>query len=104
MAFPRSDKPGPSASWSVDAALLRRSPTDLVLLLSTTVKALQEQAQELGIELTIDAEPTCRAGFDRERIAWAIVTLMRNAFRHVVRAPVRLSGGSICVRVRSEPG
>jgi two-component system OmpR family sensor kinase len=88
-----------------DAIPLRRSPTDLVPLLTGTIETLQEQARALDVALAIDAAPgLARANIDAEKIAWAVATLVGNAFRYVRRGTRRLPGGSIRVRLRHDSG
>jgi signal transduction histidine kinase len=89
-------------SGPTDAIPLRRSPTDLVSVLTGTIETLQAQARALDVTLTIDAEPGLpRANVDAEKIAWAVATLVGNAFRYVRRGTRRLPGGSIHVRLRA---
>ena len=90
-------------SAPLEAIPLRRSPTDLVALLTGTIETLQEQARALDVALAIDAAPTLpRVNVDAEKIAWAVATLVGNAFRYVRRGTRRLPGGSIAVRLRTE--
>jgi len=87
----------------VESIPLRRSPTDLVSLLTGTIETLQEQARTLDVTLGIDAKPGLeRVNVDPEKIAWAVATLVGNAFRYVRRGTRRLPGGSIRVRLRAE--
>jgi signal transduction histidine kinase len=88
-----------------DSIPLRRGPTDLVSLLTGTIETLQEQARTLDVTLGIDAQPgLARVNVDAEKIAWAVATLVGNAFRYVRRGTRRLPGGSIRVRLRAEDG
>ena len=87
----------------VDSIPLRRRPTDLVPLLTGTIEALQAQARALDVTLRIDASPGIpRVSVDAEKLAWAVATLVGNAFRYVRRGTRRLPGGSIQVRLRAE--
>ena len=93
---------GPVASIPLASIPLRRSPTDLVPLLKGTIETLQEQARALDVSLAIDAAPGLPlADVDAEKIAWAVATLVGNAFRYVRRGTRRLPGGSINVRLRA---
>jgi signal transduction histidine kinase len=84
---------------------LRRSATDLVALLTGTIEALAQQARALDVALAIDAERDLpRISVDGEKVAWAVATLVGNAFRYVRRGTRRLPGGSIRVHVRAEQG
>ncbi|MGO8994382.1 MAG: sensor histidine kinase [Polyangiaceae bacterium] len=90
---------------AADAIPLRRAPTDLVALLTGTIETLQEQASALDVTLAIDAEPSLpRMNVDAEKIAWAVATLVGNAFRYVRRGTRRLPGGAIHVHLRTEDG
>jgi len=92
-------------SAPADAIPLRRSLTDLVPLLTGTIETLQQQAQALDVVLAIDADPGLpRADVDAEKIAWAVATLVGNAFRYVRRGTRRLPGGSIHVRLHADDG
>jgi len=88
-----------------DAIPLRRAPTDVALLLTGTIETLARQAQALDVSLVIDAEPGMpRVLVDPEKVAWAVATLVGNAFRYVRRGSRLLPGGSIRVLLRAEPG
>jgi signal transduction histidine kinase len=88
-----------------DAIPLRRTPTDLVALLTGTIETLQQQAQGLDVVLAIDAQPGLpEVRVDAEKIAWAVATLVGNAFRYVRRGSRLLPGGSIRVHLRGEDG
>jgi signal transduction histidine kinase len=90
---------------ATDSIPLRRSATDLVALLTGTIEALAQQAQALDVALAIDAERELpRVSVDAEKVAWAVATLVGNAFRYVRRGTRRLPGGSIRVHVRAEQG
>jgi two-component system OmpR family sensor kinase len=83
---------------------LRFEPTDLRRLLVSTMEILLEQASSLDITLRV--EPTDRVPsaipVDPEKIAWAVATLVGNAFRHVKRGTWRMPGGSIDVKLDYE--
>jgi two-component system, OmpR family, sensor kinase len=92
-------------SGPVDAIPLRRGLTDLVPLLTGTIETLRQQASALDVVLVIDAEAGLpRVNVDAEKIAWAVATLVGNAFRYVRRGTRRLPGGSIHVRLRADEG
>lgn len=85
-------------SHDTDAAIpLHRAPTDLRALFASTTEALSEQARELDVDFRIEAAPDLPevAVIDPEKIAWAVATLVGNAFRYVRRGTRRLPGGSI---------
>ena len=53
-----------------DAIPLRRTPTDLVTLLTGTIETLQQQARALDVVLAIDAQPGLpEVRVDAEKIA-----------------------------------
>ena len=89
-------------SGPADGIPLRRSLTDLAPLLTGTIETLQQQARALDVVLLIEAAALPRVDVDAEKIAWAVATLVGNAFRYVRRGTRRLPGGSIHVRLRSE--
>ena len=75
---------------------LRRQTVDVGVLLELSTEVMQRQAKALGISLTlhIDDEVPDTVRLDRDKIAWAITSLVGSALRHV-RAP----GGSVKVSV-----
>jgi two-component system sporulation sensor kinase A len=88
---------------AVDAAVLHLTPIDLRSLLTGTVEALREQARALDVDLSIDAEAgLAPLDLDGERIAWAVVTLVRNALRYADRLAGGLPCGSLHVHLRAE--
>lgn len=85
-------------SSETEAAIpLHSAPTDLRALFASTTEALSEQARELDVDFRIEAAPELPqiAVIDPEKIAWAVATLVGNAFRYVRRGTRRLPGGSI---------
>jgi signal transduction histidine kinase len=89
----------------VDCIPLRRRPTDLVSLLTGTIETLQEQARALDVTLGIHAPAgLAPVDVDAEKLAWAVATLVGNAFRYVRRGTRRLPGGSIHVRLHAGEG
>ena len=90
-------------SGPADAIPLRRAPTDLAALLKGTIETLQQQARAIDIALTVDSGPGLPLlSIDGEKIAWAVATLVGNAFRYVRRGTRRHPGGSIQVRIRAD--
>lgn len=65
---------------------------------------MQRQAADLDVDLHIEASPDLpdQVCLDPEKIAWAVATLVGNAFRYVRRGTRRMPGGSIVVKL--EPG
>ncbi len=76
---------------------LHLAPTDLRALFQSSTEALAEQARELDVDFRIEAAADVpeRAVIDPEKLAWAVATLVGNAFRYVRRGTRRLPGGSI---------
>lgn len=65
---------------------LRLEQTDLVALLTSSLAPLVVQAREEQVELSVDALGDIpRVAIDREKIAWAVATLVGNALRYIVR-------------------
>lgn len=67
----------------------------MAVLLTITTEVMQRQAMAHGITLTVgvDDEVPDTALLDRDKIAWAITSLVGSAMRHV-----RVPGGTIDVR------
>lgn len=76
---------------------LHLAVTDLRALFQSSTEALAEQARELDVDFRIESAPDvpARALIDPEKLAWAVATLVGNAFRYVRRGTRRLPGGSI---------
>lgn len=89
---------------AIEAIAVRRAPTDLRALLGSTMEVLIEQAKGLDVDLRVeeDARIPAALALDAEKVAWAVSTLVGNAFRYV-RPGTRLRpGGSIVVGIRSD--
>ncbi len=85
-----------STQTAHDAIPLRREVVDVGILVELTTEVMQVQAKLLGIALTIHvgkAVPTA-LNLDRDKIAWAITSLVGSALRHV-----RAGHGAITVDV-----
>ena len=75
---------------------LHRQPVDVALLVELTTEVMQVQARTAGVTLTIsvdDAVPDV-VTLDRDKVAWAITSLVGSALRHV-----RTPGGVIVLHV-----
>jgi signal transduction histidine kinase len=70
---------------AIEAVAIRRTPTDLRLLLKSKLAALSRQADEAGVHLQIDVadEVPALVALDADKIAWAVSTLVGNALRYV---------------------
>jgi signal transduction histidine kinase len=84
---------------------LNRTSVDLPALLEGAVETLREQARFVDVSLSIEASPDFpRVRVDAEKIAWAVATLVGNALRTVRHRSRHRPGGSVRVRIRTEPG
>jgi signal transduction histidine kinase len=90
---------------TAEAIPVRRVGTDLRVLLGSTMAPLQEQARGLDVDLRIEtaADVPPSMSLDPEKIAWAVATLVGNAFRYVRRGTRRMPGGSIVVTSSYDP-
>ena len=84
---------------------IRRSPTDLQELLTSSLEVLRRQAVNLDVAFTIQAanslpKDTC---IDPEKIAWAVVTLVGNALRYARPGTRLMPGGSVTVHLSYVP-
>jgi len=84
----------------LDAIPVHRASTDLRRLLTSTVKVMDQQAHaaEVVLKLTIDEDLPKTVAVDRDKIAWAIATLVGNSLRYVRRGTRLMPGGRIDVR------
>jgi signal transduction histidine kinase len=83
----------------LDAMPLRRVPTDLRALLSTTLAAVKRQARasDISLRVVVDAKVPPMLSLDPEKIAWVVVALVGNALRYVRSGSRLMPGGSIDV-------
>jgi signal transduction histidine kinase len=81
---------------AIESIPLRREPVDVGVLLELTTEVMQRQAQALGVTLAIhiDENVPDTVRVDRDKVAWAITSLVGSALRHV-----RTPDGSIDVHV-----
>ncbi len=90
----------PSVTSTHGTISLKLERTDVAALLRSSLAPLIAQAKEQRIDLRIDVMADVpRFLVDREKIAWAIVTLVGNALRYVRRGTSDESGGSIIVHL-----
>jgi len=70
---------------SSESIPLHREPVDVGVLLELTTEVMQRQARSLGIALAlrIDDEVPAAVRMDRDKVAWAITSLVGSALRHV---------------------
>jgi|RhiMetdeSRZDD1v2_1073273.scaffolds.fasta_scaffold152314_3 signal transduction histidine kinase len=80
---------------------LRRESVNVGVLLELTTEVMQRQARTLGVTLSIiiDDDVPDAVHLDRDKVAWAITSLVGSALRHV-----RTPGGRIDVRVSYDVG
>jgi signal transduction histidine kinase len=80
---------------------LRCEQIDVRALLASSMEVLEEQAKSLDIALRVDSTANVPKSVcvDPEKVAWAVATLVGNAFRHVKRGTWRKPGGSIEVKL-----
>jgi signal transduction histidine kinase len=97
------------APESFESIPLRRQDVDVGVLLELTTEVMQRQARMLGVRLTvrIDDEVPATVHLDRNKVAWAITSLVGSALRHLhgPRGSVDVhvswdmqSGVTVCVR------
>ncbi|MGA3036074.1 MAG: ATP-binding protein [Vulcanimicrobiaceae bacterium] len=77
---------------------LHLSKIELSRLVEDTVAAFQSRAQELEVNLRLDAPRTIEADVDAKRLTQVIVNLIDNALRHTA------SGGHVLVGVGADNG
>jgi signal transduction histidine kinase len=85
----------------VDAVPVRRVPTDVRSLLTSSLAAMRAQARaaDVTLDVSVDERVPSRVRIDGDKIAWAISALVGNALRYVRHGSQRMPGGSIAVRV-----
>jgi signal transduction histidine kinase len=85
----------------VDAIPVRRAPTDLRALLTSTLAAMKAQARaaDVTLEMSVDERVPQLVRIDADKIGWAISALVGNALRYVRHGSPVMPGGSIAVRV-----
>jgi two-component system sensor histidine kinase TctE len=93
--------PGDDANVTVvDAVPIRRTPTDVRALLTSTLApmAAQARAADVTLDVSVDDRVPPVVRIDADKIAWAVSALVGNALRYVRRGSQRMPGGSIAVR------
>jgi two-component system phosphate regulon sensor histidine kinase PhoR len=86
---------------------LRRSSVDLTQLVAETAASFRSRAQELGVDLRVEASSPVEADVDPERVTQVIANLVDNALRHTratghVRVAVEASNGEARLRVEDD--
>jgi signal transduction histidine kinase len=79
---------------------IHRKSVDVAVLVALTTDVMERQARALGIAMTvlIDENVPDTASLDRDKVAWAITSLVGSALRHA-----RKPGGSVVVQVAYDP-
>jgi signal transduction histidine kinase len=85
----------------VDALPLQRKPTDLRVLLRSTLALMQRQARAFDVTLQVSVDDAVPAlvSVDADKIAWATTALVGNALRYVRHGSQVMPGGVILVQV-----
>jgi len=94
--------PGDDANVTVvDAVPIRRTPTDVRALLTSSLAAMATQARaaDVTLDVSVDDRVPPIVRIDADKIAWAVSALVGNALRYVRHGSQRMPGGSIAVRV-----
>ena len=75
----------PSADLAAESIPLSRQPVDVGVLIELTTEVMQIQAATLGVVLTIhiDDDVPDTVSVDRDKVGWAIASLIGSALRHV---------------------
>jgi signal transduction histidine kinase len=83
-----------------EAIPIRREPVDVGVLVELTTEPMQRQARALGIALTIDvdSEVPDKVSIDRDKVGWAVTSLVGSALQHVPA-----NGGHVSVHVSFHP-
>ena len=91
---------------AIEAIPIRRSAMDLRALLSSAMEVLAAQATTLDVDLRVkcDENFTGTVSLDPEKVAWAVSTLVGNAFRYVRRGTRLRPGGTITVTMSRDDG
>lgn len=102
--LPMTDEPGAARLRlvAIEAIAVRRAPTDLRALLASTMEIMIEQARALDIDMKVEHDASLRGdvALDAEKVAWAVSTLVGNAFRYVRHGTRLRPGGTIQVGLR----
>lgn len=89
---------------NVGSIALRFEPTDVATLLESSLAPLMKQAAQQRIELrVVKLGDVPKFAIDREKIAWAVTSLVGNALRYVRRGTGEGElGGSIVVHLEHD--
>ena len=86
---------------AIEALAVRRTATDVRVLLESKLAGMSFQARAVDVTLNVvvadNVPPVLH--LDSEKVAWAVTTLVGNALRYVQSRSRRVPGGTIDVRV-----
>jgi len=94
--------PGDDANVTVvDAVPIRRTPTDVRALLTSSLApmAAQARAADVTLDVSVDDRVPPLVRIDGDKIGWVVSVLIGNALRYVRHGSQCMPGGSIAVRV-----
>jgi signal transduction histidine kinase len=85
----------------VDAIPIRRTPTDLRALMTSSLGAMiaQAHAADVTLETSVDERVPPLVDIDADKIGWALSALVGNALRYVRHGSQVMPGGAITVRI-----
>lgn len=85
----------------VDAIPVRRTPTDIRALVTSSLGAMiaQAHAADVTLETSIHERVPPLVNIDADKIGWALSALVGNALRYVRHGSQVMPGGAITVRI-----
>jgi len=85
----------------VDAIPIRRTPTDIRALVTSSLGAMiaQAHAADVTLETSVDERVPPLVNIDADKIGWALSALAGNALRYVRHGSNVMPGGAITVRI-----
>jgi signal transduction histidine kinase len=89
----------------IEALPIRRLPTFVRTLLGSTVEVMLPQAKAADVLLksVVDADVPAMMSLDTDKVAWAVVTLIGSALRHVHSGSRFQPGGRISLQTTYDP-
>ncbi|HUK37151.1 MAG TPA: ATP-binding protein [Vicinamibacterales bacterium] len=85
----------------VDAVPIRRAPTDIRGLVTSSLGAMiaQAHAADVTLDTSVDDRVPPLVNIDADKIGWALSALVGNALRYVRHGSNVMPGGAITVRI-----
>jgi signal transduction histidine kinase len=85
----------------VDAIPIRRAPTDIRALMTSSLGAMiaQAHAADVTLETSVDERVPALVNIDADKIGWALSAVVGNALRYVRHGSQVMPGGAITVLV-----